>query len=253
MIDLASLPWSLWQAIRGGRASATVDADGHGDFSSIQAAVEFVEARGGGTVFIRAGTYYEAVSVTENYVHIIGEGWNTIIDGNGIASGQYQVTFTSVVGCSISNLKIQGTAGQSANYGNLNSATSDDILFFRVWSKDSDDTAMLIGGGATVIACRVDNPDGAGIQTGAVDVANGDVPIVIACHVDGAATAGLGFNADTSDYSIGVANVMTNNNKGIAIGGSDAYCLVVGNLCTLNSTEIENLGTGTVNANNQSV
>lgn len=65
-----------------GPVGSTADyvCDGTNDNVEVQAAIDFVNTAGGGTVYMRSGTYDIGATVfIKNNVYIIGEGWNTIL------------------------------------------------------------------------------------------------------------------------------------------------------------------------------
>ncbi|GAI91188.1 unnamed protein product [marine sediment metagenome] len=68
-------------------ATKVVAADGSGDFTDIQDAINALPA-GGGVVYIKEGTYTitSSIIITINNVSIIGSGASTIIDGSGFTA-----------------------------------------------------------------------------------------------------------------------------------------------------------------------
>lgn len=83
-----------------------------GTFKDLQLAINYVNSIGGGTIFIRNGTYVlKAIIVMYSNIHLVGEdSVNTIIDCNA-ADNHFAISGISNV--SIENLTIQN--GQSTN------------------------------------------------------------------------------------------------------------------------------------------
>ncbi len=100
----------------GGVEAATiiVDKNGHGNYASIQAAIN--NSKNGDTIYVWAGTYYEHVIVNKS-VNIIGNGTsNTVLDGKG----KDDVIFITANGVNISGFTIinEGDIGVPPDYGN---------------------------------------------------------------------------------------------------------------------------------------
>ena len=95
----------LWMLGGANAATLTVDDDGAGPYTTIQAAIN--DAVPGDIVFVMPGVYPGAV-VMKDEVNLIGYGPHvTTIDGEGVP--QHVVTFNGSVGAVISGFRIVGS------------------------------------------------------------------------------------------------------------------------------------------------
>lgn len=70
--------------------TAIVDPDSDVDFDTIQAALDYTVGKGGGTIFVRAGTHYiSGVVFWPNIVNMVGEDVNTTIIVTDYDNGDY--------------------------------------------------------------------------------------------------------------------------------------------------------------------
>lgn len=95
------------------------------DTAAIQAAIDAVDASGGGTVFIPAGSYEITTAINmKNGVDIVGAGYRTLVTPNGCDGFIFNYT-TGFSNTRISNLGIEGT-GTSTNIAIYQPGTLDD-------------------------------------------------------------------------------------------------------------------------------
>ena len=86
-----------------------VDDDGPADFHTIQEAID--AAGEGDTVFVRAGTYFERITLNKNNLNLIGEGAGvTVIDAKGWSGSVVYL-------CEVSNVTLSGFTLQNAYIG----------------------------------------------------------------------------------------------------------------------------------------
>jgi len=116
-----------------------VDPAGYGDQTDIQAAIDYVNGLGGGSVLIKAGTYtLSADLILYSNIALIGEDDDTtILD---FANGNYNVQIEGTSGTHKRNILFNnfqitrsGKSGQAA----VQMDFVDDILFERVYFKDN--------------------------------------------------------------------------------------------------------------------
>jgi len=101
------------------------------DYAGIQDAIN--NANDGDTIYVRAGVYYEHVSIDKNGLRLIGENRSTtIIDGNGTGSPVYiTANSVTVTGFKIRNSRFEylysGIRVDGCNYNNItgNTLTND--------------------------------------------------------------------------------------------------------------------------------
>lgn len=86
--------------------------DGTADDVQINLAVAYLVTLGGGSIILETGTYVLADPVDlETDVMLIGQGRNTLLNGDGLATGEHAITITSEDDCVIRDLSIQTQDG----------------------------------------------------------------------------------------------------------------------------------------------
>ncbi len=117
--------------------------DGVADNVQIDAAINYVDGLGGGSVELERGDYTIAATVTmdENDIVLKGQGWDTHIIGALVA------TAITVSGdrCMILDLQCSTTAG-GTNVFDAISITGDNCVVERVWVPESDRHGILANG-----------------------------------------------------------------------------------------------------------
>ena len=222
-----------------------VDSNGRGDFTSIQTAADFWNARGiGGRIWVRAGTYYEKVTITEANTVLEGESWDALIDGTGKTNA---LTF-AVNYVTVKNIQLKTPQG------------------------GSDDDCFPIGAAAyyfTVDTVHVSASDGQGIANygyyGLIQncyIANCDFNAIYldgpgnrvnACNLHGGGTLRGIYVSDKSDNSVITGTFITGattTSQMIYIHADAENCLVVGNR-TVGGNIDDDSGTSTVTANEE--
>lgn len=102
--------------------TAIVDPSGDGQFSDIQTAIDYVHSLGGGTVFLKEGTYeIDYIILLYDDVSVIGSGWKSVIklaDGVGTPPGIGMISFNDAHRIILQNFKIDGNGpNQSVSSG----------------------------------------------------------------------------------------------------------------------------------------
>ena len=236
--------WVRW--MKAGQPTAIVDAAGRGDFRTVQAGVDAVEALvvaglPGGCVWVRAGTYKENVTVAQANIVLQGESWDVLIDGE--AAGQ--AIFATGNRCTIRDLSAQTTAGggNSSGYAIWIGSGSQEQQVINCWVRESDDRGILDHGSEQLIqSCRIDQSDNIGITAAAPRSRYIDNYIF--------SSGGVGIQlGDTSDNTLIVGNHLeANTTNSITVHSLSEDCLVVGNVVDLAISDSS--GTSTV-ANNE--
>jgi parallel beta-helix repeat protein len=111
-------------SVKADRTTWTVDDDGPADFHTIQQAINSPDVKGGDTILVRAGIYYEQVIVNKS-VSLVGEDSDsTVVDGNGIGS-VISITANNV---NISGFTIQYSGNKYDDSGiYIDHSSGDDI------------------------------------------------------------------------------------------------------------------------------
>lgn len=235
--------------IRAGRG-LVVDAGGRGDYTSIQDAVDFFAAResagfGGGHIWIRNGTYYEAVvqSTAHNRLVIQGESWDSIIDGGTMGhafQGQGDVTLKNL------QFKTLGGGGNAYDAVELSSANQNQHIE-NCLCLDADQNAFRwTSSNVHAIGCHVNGVDAAGFSI------HGAWSKVTACHSNSNGSNGFGIDSASGDGSIVTCcQAASNGTYGVRIAAADENCVVGDNRATANSTAnvSDASGTSTVTGN----
>jgi len=147
---LATLPPVA--AVAGG-VTWNVDLDGNGDFSSIQAAVDAAED--GDTLIIAAGTYAEAVDLTDKAVTLQGAGiGQTTISGTGddttLTVGVDLGGEATLVDLTIAGGDARGTDGYGGCMDVVEASPLVERVEFRDCEADLGGCVSLRGSGATL-------------------------------------------------------------------------------------------------------
>lgn len=121
----------------------TVAADGSGDFSSIQKAINSID-KTPETIFIKNGIYKERVEIKKDHLRLIGESsektiisndyyaYDTMPDGSKRGTFRSYTCFVFADDVSISNLTIENTAGFGKTYGQTIALYAEgDALVFK--------------------------------------------------------------------------------------------------------------------------
>ena len=198
-------------------------------FNVIQDAVDYCGARGGGLVLIGPGTYYEGVTISDDYVNIVGSGMGvTTIYGVGTHGVQLDGDY-----CSASSMTIDTEQGSGVIYtGHACIANGNYGMFFRILNNESDAQAFTTGSsGLTQVISHCIIPayahDGYAVDT--------QSPKGI--FTSNSLRSGGGYNfmiGGTADQTVVQGNIIdgdggTSTIYGIVISTNAENCIVTGN------------------------
>jgi len=128
-------------------ATRIVAADGSGDYTSIQPAIDSLPA-GGGVVYIKEGTYTITTAITmgDNNIALIGAGKSTKI---ATTADIDMISATSKSGLLIDSVYLYGAgSGNGSNRGVLFDDVSDSIIR-SCWIENCGDMGIYASGGST--------------------------------------------------------------------------------------------------------
>jgi len=226
-----------------------VDKSGRGDFMTVQDAVDYYVGRGvAGRIYIRAGTYYEKVVITNvvgsKKLIIEGESWDTLIDGTGTGTFAIENYATDAL---FKNLSIKTTGGEGADDTALqfqNSGTyasCDNIL---IQGSDNNGISCASSWGFANNCDIQGTIDSSGIRLG---ISNW---IITSCRVQSAGADGI-HATNSGSNTIMVANQIANTGTdAIELNATAENCVVVANRTNGEAID-DNSGTSTVTGNNE--
>jgi len=146
--------------------------DGAADDVQINAALAYVTVLGGGTVNLGQGTYTLAdpITFTGNQLTLQGQGEDTFLDGDGLATTEHAISITSFTDCVIRDLSIQTQDGGAKTcHCVFIDDTASRTLIENVTIIASDDNGIHIEGTSQadtrILNCNILSADGHGIYT----------------------------------------------------------------------------------------
>ena len=151
--------WVRW--MKAGQATAIVDAQGRGDFPTVQAGVDAVEVVGSGRIWVRNGTYDEGVTISGTQIHLSGEGWGAkIINNSGkalICNGTRNF---------VDNIQITTTSGGGGGGNAIDVVSGTGYHTFRdIYIPDSDQEGYDINAPeCQIFGGRLDAADNTGVR-----------------------------------------------------------------------------------------
>lgn len=220
----AKLPFALLPGVTR-VATATVDKNGKGDYSTIQAAINFVGTNG--MVIIREGVYNENITLSSG-ITLMGMGFGTKIVGTSTIPTAV-ISGDSVSNVRISNLLVEPTGNTGGNSGicislvNCSNVTIDNcnLIASKSYGVLLDSNKL-----SSITDCVISNAVIAGIHD------NGDV-----------------LNADLDGNKI-TSNRIDNCAVGIEIDANAKYDLVSNNILRKCTANIINSGSNNLIVNN---
>ena len=239
--------------------------DGTADDVQINAAQAYVVALGGGTVELERGTFSIIAPIipTGNDLWFKGQGVDTLIDGDGLATTEHAFHITGRSEITISDMSIQTQGGGTKTcHCIFLEDGSEDFHIYHVIIPDSDDNGIHIEGttinGGHIHNCHIESTDGHGIYVNMdggelmlglhiwdneiLDVGNAGIYFDASdgnnyCTISGNAiigAAGIGVFLDDSQGTHITGNtIRTSSLSGIHCLGSD-FLNVADNICDTN-------------------
>lgn len=210
-------------------------------FTTVQDAID--DLAGDGWVFVPAGTWSEALTITNNNVVLFGSGWGSIIDGGTTGhaisiSGSY---------CTLRDLQAKTDQAGGTDFDAV-SLSGDYIHVENVYVSSSDDVGFGLSSYCSAVNCLVANTDGDGIRAGP------------SCRVVGSRVKSIGRYGIYAT-SIGANSVFTGNSidttgdDGINIHADAENCVVDSNriMSWTNEAIDDNSGTSVIGDNDTTV
>ncbi len=130
------------------RNDADYVCDGAGDEVEINQALNALPAQGGKVVLLE-GTYTLAHPIVfpDHYIILEGEGWNTLIDGDGLPTTEHGIVISGFSGCEVKHLAIQTeNGGGKVCHCIFIEDGANEFVIDKVYFMDSDNDAIHIEG-----------------------------------------------------------------------------------------------------------
>lgn len=232
--------------------------DGVADDVQINAAEAYVTGLGGGTVVFETGTYVivDPIVPTGNQVWFKGQGPDTFLDGDGLATGEHVFHVTGRDDITISDLSIQtNDGGGLVCHCIFIEDGSDRFLIENVTILDSDSDGIHVEGTTMteghIHNCRILDADDNCIQFDA-DNANYMYYLkVTECEITGAGGRGIRFADGNAHYEYCVIQDNTIHDNALdGIYGYDLEFSTIGGNTLFNN---DNHGIITNSAGNNSI
>ena len=227
--------------------------DGAADDVQINAALAYVNAFGGGAVYLESGTFVlaDSIVIPGNSLKIIGCGAGTEIDGDALVATEHAIIVSGVFHCHLEGFSIHTNGGGGlVTHCIFIEDGADSFHIVHVSITDSDDNGIHIEGTTIedghIHFCRINGVDGHGIyvnmdggenitrlhvdDTTIIDVGNAGVFIDASggnntCQIEGniiGNPAGIGIFLDDSFGTQVTGNTITSAGlSGIHVLGSD--------------------------------
>lgn len=266
-------------------AGHIVDATGHGDFTTIQAAINAAATAGLSTVtiYVKGGTYTENLSLVAGYNIVGDDSTNTIILGKASFSGAGGVLFSGV--CLQTNsdycISVTGASASTVTFVNckliasnhtaiqFTSSNSSSVIALEwceldiqttgitAWSSTSLGAIALFGclTGNTGLSMTASNN-----SSGAVIIFHSNISFAMSTSGTGSLSANnsvLSTNAisttavaysGTGGGGISLSEIQSDAATAISIGAGDSVIIYTSGISSSNLNAIS--GTGTLNAKN---
>lgn len=189
-------------------------------FTTVQAAID--DLAGDGWVYVPAGQWAEALTITNDDVELFGGSWDSQING-GATGHAISITGDRVI---VKDLRVLTTGGTGNAFNGISVSGGYTTRIIRVWVQDSDQMGIQITGASeysTVTDCHIQDTDNIGIDWSAnYCIISNNFLLNI---------GSWGINAGgAGDFSVIVGNtIQSSGNDGIAINAAAEQCVIVGN------------------------
>lgn len=208
----------------------------------INAALVYVSALGGGSIYIEQSTYAidDPIDFPGNNLSVYGAGVDTFIDGDALATGEHAFQISGRTDCSIRYLSVQTEdGGGKICHCIFIEDGSDRFVVEHVIIVDSDDDGIHVEGTTIdtghILHCEILDVDGVGVD---VDMDGGN--FIYRLHVEGCDVGncgGIGINLAPSpgNFYCEIINNVTYSCGADGIRVVDgSYGLICGNICIFN-------------------
>lgn len=263
MVELDHLPYSIFNKYlypQSRNYKAIVDPVGNGDVTTIQAGIDYVNGLGGGTVYIKAGTYVLNSDITL-YSNITLEGEDddlTIIDFNNTtkiitAVGTFANRLTNI---KLNNIQVKNSL--NIKYGAIrftyvNDSTIEECYFTGNWDSGNSDGRDIFVESCkrlNIIRCR-------SVLSGWLVYGSGFYNVIEKCFSDSSYAGlcyGIGYYGFIRDNiildSTNIAIFIDINNTGTQVINNyiwrqDNYGISIGSPeCLIDGNEIDGVNAG---------
>ena len=229
-----------------------VSADGTGDYTDIQSAIDALPAAGG-AIIIKDGTYTVSTPIIIDSANIMitGSGYNTIVTIG--STNNYVFNLTSGTRFELRNMRIVGTTAVPLSAEAIRLQGCSDGLIDRCWLTATK--SMIFSSGGAVSHVTISNNFIYNCSTYAIvfSVTGTDNNLIVNNHVDTVDDYDAVLISGDCNNNVITGNVITNANRyGIYISTATAdKNIVINNIITGSGTQaIRDEGTDTMIAHN---
>lgn len=190
----------------------------------------------GGLVWIKQGTYVinNPILISNNLITLMGQGINSILDGDGLATGEHGIVLSGVVSCTVKELSVQTEdGGGKICHCIFIENGSSNFLIDNVYIGASDSNGIHIEGTdinyGWITHCDISGCDGDGIYV-SMDAANYmDYLQIVLNHIYSNGGDGVEFALRVRDGQIKINQINANTGFGVNISSVTSTNNVVEN------------------------
>jgi len=217
-------------------ATKVVATDGTGDFTDIQSAINALPA-GGGSVYIKEGTYTitSTITINKSNVSLFGAGKSTKIQ---TTSDIPMISATSKSSLAIEDLYLYGAGTGKTNNRGIDFTTVTNSRIKGVWLENCGENVIIFDNNSAdiqIISCFVSNNFNSAIR-----IDESDHFTVSSCNLVG--NDGAGIDLSTCDsILVNNCNIYNNKNHGIYFAVA-CHHSVISN-CVIANNDYDNTAT----------